>query len=75
MAGMLFGMDTGIIGGVIVLPAFTQLVPPTHRQCCTLMLTVAPANIILEVLPKQKPRLYQPILFLFSSLVVSLELR
>ena len=25
MAGMLFGMDTGIIGGVIVLPAFTKL--------------------------------------------------
>ncbi|KAH8807371.1 general substrate transporter [Xylogone sp. PMI_703] len=24
MAGMLFGMDTGIIGGVIVLPAFTS---------------------------------------------------
>lgn len=24
MAGMLFGMDTGIIGGVIVLPAFQE---------------------------------------------------
>jgi hypothetical protein len=26
MSGMLFGMDTGIIGGVIVLPAFTKYV-------------------------------------------------
>lgn len=35
--GMLFGMDIGTIGGVLILPAFTKYVTPVLFRTCSLV--------------------------------------